>query len=592
MPINAINDTGVKYLYDKLHGEIEPVAEAVSDSEVTIEGNPLSFNTLSSQNAKSTILSCEPIQDLHGYSYPWVGGAGKNLLPLTVDGIKALNTSGSWSGNTYTVNGGTFTIITDSDGNVIGTKVEGTFTNTSFLILVDGNDMTTNFAKAILGKTIILNGCPKRTGNPYVQVFNTWGTTSQIYDNGNDLAQLDIPSTIAGYRCHIEVYAGTINNAIFYPMIRLSTETDATFQPYTNECGISGRTEIGILGCGKNLLPNVTEQGSINAEEGYEMSSTTRLRTPYIYLSAGTYTISNGEGFPEVIDSYDENKNYIPNATLTTWADSPRIFTAQSGYYRFLFRKPDGATIIPSELLTPQIEKKNQATSYTPYIKSNDITISFGQTVYGGTLDVENGVLVVDKKYKLYDGSSDEEWTYSSGWSKTNTSVFYSNVVVTDAYYPSEEFISITNCNCFEGVSRKSLYEADTNGVAFSGNRPTANFTVRISKSIASSLEDFETWIASNNIEIVYILNTPITINLTPHTINLLKGVNNISTTGDKITLTYRDGSVATLGDLTSAVDNLDSKIDESKILTDTATGDKYILVVTNGVLSVEQISN
>lgn len=37
---------------------------------------------------------------------------------------------------------------------------------------------------------------------------------------------------------------------------------------------------------------------------------------------------------------------------------------------------------------------------------------------------------------------------------------------------------------------------------------------------------------------------------------------------------------------------DLDSKIDESKILTDTATGDKYILVVTNGVLSVEQISN
>ena len=50
-------------------------------------------------------VAIEPQQDLHGYDAPWVGGAGKNKLPMTLATIKANNTTGTWIGNNYTQNG-------------------------------------------------------------------------------------------------------------------------------------------------------------------------------------------------------------------------------------------------------------------------------------------------------------------------------------------------------------------------------------------------------------------------------------------------------------------------------------------------------
>ena len=107
---------------------------AIDRTSEIIEGNPIQFSTESKQIARSTIIDLEPIQDLHGYSKPWVGGAGKNKLPLTVDGIKTVNTNGTWNGNTFTPTGQniTYTIMTDSDNNVVGIKINGTNGNVTY----------------------------------------------------------------------------------------------------------------------------------------------------------------------------------------------------------------------------------------------------------------------------------------------------------------------------------------------------------------------------------------------------------------------------------------------------------------------------
>ena len=52
-------------------------------------------------------IAIEPVQDLHGYDSPWVGGAGKNKLNVT--------------GTTQTISGVTYTV--NSDGSV---KANGT----------------------------------------------------------------------------------------------------------------------------------------------------------------------------------------------------------------------------------------------------------------------------------------------------------------------------------------------------------------------------------------------------------------------------------------------------------------------------------
>ena len=90
---------------------------------------------------------------------------------------------------------------------------------------------------------------------------------------------------------------------------------------------------------------------------------------------------------------------------------------------------------------------------------------------------------------------------------------------------------------------------------------------------------------------VAYELATPTTLQLTPNAVNLLKGSNYITTDGDKITLTYRDGKVATLGDLKQAMAETDEKIAKSQILVDTVTGDKYRIIITNGVLDVQAVN-
>jgi arginine repressor len=258
-------------------------------------------------------------------------------------------------------------------------------------------------------------------------------------------------------------------------------------------------------------------------------------------------------------------------------------FTVNTSIYKYLVIGKYGVSD-PQDLLSDvMIEIGDTQSSFEPYTKSNDLTISLGQTVYGGTLDVENGVLVVDKaSVDLGDLTWNERSTMTSGIYRMLSSGISSSVKPC-----SDGSVANIVCSCYNKTSATATY-AKVHGISIDNAGSISIYDERY--NTIDSPSAFKT--AMNGQTLVYELATPTTIQLTPHQINLLKGVNNISTDGNKITLTYRDGSVATLGDLTSAVDNLDSKIDESKILTDTVTGDKYILVVTNGVLSVEQISN
>lgn len=135
---------------------------------------------------------------------------GKNLLPVTLKGIKELNTSGTWSGNTYTIYNMTFTVETDGD-KVVGIDVNGTADyNTSFKIgLPLGGD--------------ILTGCPTGGGwNNYI-LYQSNGAT----DSGEGATGVITTSYISIY-----VKAGyNVQHKKFYPMIRLATE-DATYEPY------------------------------------------------------------------------------------------------------------------------------------------------------------------------------------------------------------------------------------------------------------------------------------------------------------------------------------------------------------------------
>ena len=79
----------------------------------------------------------------------------KNLLPMTLANIKAMNTGGTWSGNVYTYKNISFEILTDNANNVIGIKVNRLGTPPSNYI-----NLFIEFSSALTG-SFILTG-PKR----------------------------------------------------------------------------------------------------------------------------------------------------------------------------------------------------------------------------------------------------------------------------------------------------------------------------------------------------------------------------------------------------------------------------------------------
>ena len=217
----------------------------------TATGNPLTIES-SESNLVECVAEVEAVQDLHGYDHPWVGGAGKNKLPMTVAGIKAANDYGTWSGNVYTINNVTLTILTDSAGNVTGIKANGTASDNTVFYIKINEPFNGNYK---------LNGCSggsSTTYRLYVYIAN-YSTEYSCYDDDVSMA---LPSD--NYRVTILIRSGaTVNNVVFHPMIRLSTENDPTFAPYSNISPITGQTEVVITQKDNLTNPTVTKTYTI-----------------------------------------------------------------------------------------------------------------------------------------------------------------------------------------------------------------------------------------------------------------------------------------------------------------------------------------
>lgn len=206
----------------------------------SVSGNPITLTDGSARKAEGLAVTCNPKQNLHGYDHPWAGGAGKNKLPMTVANLKAINTNGTWSGNAYTVNSVTYTILTDSDNNVIGFAIDGKAQNGNATLYLFKGDMSSL-------SNVILNGCPQGGSNNTYNIFaQLMSSPYTIYgrDTGSGVS---IASMSATTQIVIVVFENIeLSHSKFYPMIRLASVSDATFEPYTNECPITGYTECVV----------------------------------------------------------------------------------------------------------------------------------------------------------------------------------------------------------------------------------------------------------------------------------------------------------------------------------------------------------
>lgn len=190
-----------------------------------------------------------------------------------------------------------------------------------------------------------------------------------------------------------------------------------------------------------------------------------------------------------------------------------------------------------------QIELGSTATPYEPYTGSTT-DIALPETVYGGTLDVETGVVTVDRGITIADGTTNK---FNSGvtWGLPwRTSPGIIGVYWTDTWIISSHFKG----NLF---SSNETYE-----FIFTSPEKMSGMFATVDELNAYLVEQNA---AGTPVTFVYKLANPYTIQLTPQQIAALSGVNTLCTDAGTLTVTGREDPRHTIVTLTDRIAALES---------------------------------
>lgn len=283
----------------------------------------------------------------------------------------------------------------------------------------------------------------------------------------------------------------------------------------SNVRAIHGYTAMNIVRTGKNLLPNKTYQRT---------AKNLRLGTDSIdgrlSLNKGTYTLS-------VKTSKSGDFSYIISGTSTA------ITTTASGEYRVgtftLSQNSDDIFlqiffndgITASDVSDIQLELGSSATAYSPY-NGTSLNIPFGQTVYGGSLNVVTGELTIE--YAIF--------TVDHFDAQGTASARLPVRIVT----PLPRYKTTVTADLADLVCDKALVNTSSEGTGTYDNTITCRMASGdndriwffLPLDVASDLAEANTWASTNKPQVVYPLATPTTITLTPHQMSSLLGENNI----------------------------------------------------------------
>ena len=239
-------------------------------------GPIVSFSDGVAAPAGNVTVAIEPVQSGTGDPSPenmrpitgWTGAkvmrTGKNLLP-------------SIGADTVTTNGITFT--KQSDGSI---KVNGTATGTANYRLVN-----TDKHLVLKAGTYIVTGGTYIYGQTIAFVRADDGTT-QYMSSGNALTL----STDVDYQyVFIRIAQGLVlDNVIFYPMIRLASDPDDTYEPYQGDTydisfGEAGTVYGGSLDVSSGVLTVIYKYVTINGNSniGKENDSWNPNNNTYYY---------------------------------------------------------------------------------------------------------------------------------------------------------------------------------------------------------------------------------------------------------------------------------------------------------------------
>lgn len=506
-------------------------------------GDVVTFEDDENGAFKSISASITPTQDLHGYDYPWPAGGGNNLVDA------ATYRRIAEAGLTVTLTDSTLNGYDATQIEISGTAVSWGWRlfqrnsirnvlqpNTSYRLTMvsDANQpffaaIATTASSQKLTRDLSFSVSQFGGLYQYVSEFTTFASDNPAWESTDQVLLIGVmPDTLSGITFTL------VNN------ICLTLQSATTgWEPYSNICPITGRTEATVWRTGKNLLADTNFRDSFVANDitftrvsgGHYKVSGTCTSTTWLHimssgvngynipvsLPTGTYTLSSGN-----LKVYcylyrgDWDGDYVYGRRSVTSENMPVTGV------RYLILA--GATFDDDDIYL-QLNKGTADTPYTPY-SGTSYPVSWQSeagTVYGGTVDVVSGVLTCTMKYIIVDGDSNIG-KENTGWAN-NYEAFYINISANKGIQPPS---TLDTPNALSNQLRIVNYRDLRRG-----DRPfdfslTSGGSYIEWTSTSMTLEEEKARLAETPIYICYELATPQTYQLSGQQIKTLLGLNNV----------------------------------------------------------------
>jgi len=286
----------------------------------------------------------------------------------------------------------------------------------------------------------------------------------------------------------------------------------------SNSRTISGRTQVLVTKTGKNIANFINGYGINN--EGKIVSAVRRFATvdPILICPNTHYYIKkNGEQDCSFILAVFNNDVLI-RRVISIAANS--LLDTSGGNKFYVAGYVLGDDTVTIEDCLPMVVIDNNISNFEAY-KGETKTISLGQTVYGGTLDLLTGKCISDVVIASYDGS--EDW-------KTNGS----NGVWLDA--KSYNYLEATCCNIFEALPNGGSNTLNNNQLRL--NASGTNLLIKCPDAMTA--DDFKTFLQTHPLQVAYRVASTET-NLTPETFKTFVGTNNFYADCGDIEVKYKN---------------------------------------------------
>ena len=493
--VSGLSATDVQNALDEIVSDIP----TVNDGTLTIQQNGETKGTFTANQSGNSIVNIEtpttdiqtavdefetynggllseckvalsPIQDLHGYDSPWVGGAGKNKWAFG-------DFTGGYSNVPFSLSAGTYT-ISKSDNNVASIRFMGgsmsipvSFTSSATVTLTEATTSINYYSgDGTATNVMIESGSTATAFEPYSNICPISGHTQvKVGDDGKNLLEI----------------------------------------PYTD----SSKTVSGITYTVKDN-GDIAISGTATASSYFTFNHARQL------VGNGQYIFSKGTADNVIIGA--DRCRISDNAYINRYADnvsSPttseimiNIEDADSNYARFWINVKNGETV--NTTIHPMLRLASDTDpTFVPY-NSYQVTVNLGGTYYSGTLDVVSGVFIADM-------ASVDLGTLT--WTKDSSKTFYA--FITDSLTGLQDMWCEVLDPYPENYRLNEYNNYPDNIIA--RNTTQKNVYVKCTTYEDGTASDFRT--AMSGYKLVYELATPTPIQLSPTMVKALVGENHLS---------------------------------------------------------------